>query len=86
MLRERLADRDTEIRDQLAEMRTPKFDARGEASLADLNFRSAMREAFNQRRGQFTRAFGGNFSGRMLNQFTRWHLAHPQFEHLRLSL
>ena len=28
-----------------------------------------MREAFNQRRGQFARAFGGGYSGRMVNSW-----------------
>ena len=42
VLRQRLADRRAEIHEQLADMRTPPFDAMGEASLAALNFKSAV--------------------------------------------
>jgi len=69
VLRERLEDRQAEIRAQLAEMQTPTFDSKGEASLAGLNFKSAPREAFNQRRGQFNRQFGGGNMGRMMGSF-----------------
>ena len=69
VLRQRLEDRQVEIREQLAEMQTPKFDAKGEASLTGLNFKSAMREAFGGRRGQFNRQFGGINAGRMMGSF-----------------
>jgi spore coat protein H len=59
VLRQRLADRHAEIREQLADMRTPQFDARGEASLAALDFKSGFREGFNQRRRRFGQEFGG---------------------------
>jgi spore coat protein H len=65
-LRQRLADRHAELREQLAAMRTPQFDARGEASLAALEFKSPAREGFNQRRGRgrFGQEFGGgNYGG-----------------------
>ncbi len=69
VLRQRLEERSAEVREQLAEMQPPQFDAQGEASLAGLNFKSAMREAFNGRRGQFTRQFGGANAGRMVGSF-----------------
>ena len=59
ILRERLADRHSEIQEQMAEMSLPRFDAHGEASLARFNFRSAYREPFYQRRGRFRPDFGG---------------------------
>lgn len=64
VLRQRLADRRAEIREQLADLRTPQFDARGEASLAALNFKNAFREVFNQRRGRFRQEFGEPNNGR----------------------
>jgi hypothetical protein len=64
VLRERLADRYAEIREQLAEMRTPRFDSKGEMSLAGLNFRTTYREPYYQRRGRFQQDFAGQNYGR----------------------
>ena len=58
-LRERLADRHAEIREQLADMKTPQFDAKGEVSLAGFNFRNTYREFDYRRRGRFQQEFTG---------------------------
>ena len=52
-LRSRLAERSEEIGRQLAEMRTPKFDDRGEASLANLSFNVGRRDFFRGGRGRW---------------------------------
>ena len=52
LLRSRLAARSEEVGEQLAEMKTPTFDSRGEANLANLNFRTP-RDFFRQGRGRF---------------------------------
>jgi spore coat protein H len=65
VLRERLADRHAEIREQLADMKTPQFDAKGEASLAALNFKTPSRGGFNQRRGRFRQEFEDLNNGRI---------------------
>ena len=69
VLRQRLEERAAEISAQLAELKAPPFNARGEASLAERNFRSALREAFTRRRGQFVRQFGGNNAGRLMGSW-----------------
>ncbi|HWN97516.1 MAG TPA: CotH kinase family protein [Methylomirabilota bacterium] len=69
VLRQRIEDRQTEIREQLAEMRTPKFDSRGEASLAGLKFKSTMRETFRRRRDRFGQQFGEANAGRMVGSW-----------------
>jgi len=58
VLRQRLAERHAEIGEQLAGMKTPQFDASGQASLAALDFRRPAREVFDRRRGRF---FGQEF-------------------------
>lgn len=58
ILRSRLAERSEEIGRQLAEMRTPKFDDRGETSLAKLSFNVGRRDFFRGGRGRW----GGEFS------------------------
>jgi len=65
LLRSRLAARSEEVRDQLSEMKPPKFDERGEASLAHLNFNVGRREFFRRGRGrwgppmgEFERSYG----------------------------
>jgi len=63
-LRERLADRHAEIGEQLAEMRTPRFDAKGEVSLAGFNFRSTFRERSYRRRGRMQPEFADQDYGR----------------------
>jgi spore coat protein H len=69
VLRQRLAERQAEIREQLAQMQTPRFDARGEASLAGLSFKSGMRETFGRRRGRFTRQVDDEMAGRMVSSW-----------------
>ena len=60
-LRSRLAERSEEIGRQLAEMRTPKFDDRGEANLANLSFNVGRRDFFRGGRGRWGTS-GGEFS------------------------
>jgi hypothetical protein len=69
VLRQRIEDRRVEIREQLSEMRTPIFDAQGEASLASLKFKSAMRETFRGRRGRFSQQFGEANAGPMIGSW-----------------
>jgi len=57
VLRRRIEERHAEIGEQLAEMRMPRFDAKGEVSLANLNFRNTFREPYDQRRGRFQEDF-----------------------------
>jgi len=64
-LKSRLAARSEEVAEQLAEMRTPVFDVRGEASLTNLNFSVARRDFSRGGRGrwgppagEFPRGFG----------------------------
>lgn len=57
-LKSRLAMRAEEVRDQLAEMKTPKFDARGEASLANLSFSSGRRDFSRGGRGRWGPGMG----------------------------
>lgn len=64
VLRRRVEERHSEIGQQLAEMRMPRFDPRGEVSLANLNFRSLFREPYSQRRGRFQQDFEGQNVGR----------------------
>lgn len=59
VLRERLEDRHAEVREQLAEMRTPAFNSKGAASLPAGHFKSAARETFSRRRGRFAQEFDG---------------------------
>jgi len=58
VLRQRVAERHAEIGEQLAGMKTPQFDASGQASLAALDFRRPAREVFDRRRGRFGQEFG----------------------------
>lgn len=62
VLRQRLADRHMEIRQQLAEMRSLEFNAAGEARLAALTFRRA--GGGRSRGGRFSGDFQEQFNGR----------------------
>ncbi len=69
LLRQRIEDRQAEIREQLAEIGTPIFDAQGESSLAGLKFKSAMREMFRGRRARFGQQFGEANAGPMIGSW-----------------